>query len=61
MTKVQSDVMLELPNVMMKLSNVKKNNGLTEVDKSTVRCDICIDQCDDGTVKCEKTNYGKLG
>ena len=29
MTKVQSNIMLELPNVMIKPSNVRKNKGTT--------------------------------
>ena len=42
-TKVQSDVMLVLPNVTMKLSNVRKqimeNYGTIECDKSMVTCE----------------------
>ena len=46
-TKVQSHLMLVLPNVTMELSNVrKKNKGTTEYGKSTVICDA-------GTVQCE--------
>ena len=38
-TKVQSHVMLVLPNMMMKLLNVKKkHNGSTECDRSMVIC-----------------------
>ena len=46
--------MLVLPNVTMKPSNVRKNKGITECDKSTVKCDIGIAQCEDCTIKCKK-------
>ena len=54
MKKVQSHVMLVLHNVRMVPSNVRKNKGITECDKSTITCDINITQCEDGTIKCEK-------
>ena len=38
--KVRSHEMLVLPNVTIKLSNMKKNYGTTECDKSTVKCDV---------------------
>ena len=38
--KVLSHEMLVLPNVTIKLSNMKKNYGTTECDKSTVKCDV---------------------
>ena len=34
--------MLELDNVKMKLSNVRKNKRITECNKSTVTCDVDI-------------------
>ena len=46
--------MLELHNVRMKPSNVRKNKGTIECDKSIVICDVGIAQYEDGTVKCEK-------
>ena len=55
MAKVQSNVMLVLPNVTMEPSNVrKKNKGTIECDKSTVTCDVGNAQCDNGTIKCEE-------
>ena len=41
-TKVQSHVMLVLPNVTIRPSNVRGKKGTTECDKSTVRCNIGI-------------------
>ena len=41
-TKVQSHVMLVLPNVTIGPSNVRGKKGITECDKSTVRCNIGI-------------------
>ena len=53
--KIRSYVMLILPNVTIKLSNVrKKNRGITKYDKITVICDVDTVQYKDGTVKCEK-------
>ena len=31
-----------------------KNNGIIECGKSTVRCDVHITVCDNGTIKCKK-------
>ena len=53
-TKVMSNVMLELHNVRMKPLNVRKNKETTEFDKRTVTYDVGIAQCEDETVKCEK-------
>ena len=61
--------MLVLPNMIMKLLNVRKNKGTTKYDKSkntcdisTVQSDISTAQCDDGTIKCSVlvTWYSKL-
>ena len=39
--KVRLDMMLILPNITMKLSNMwKKNKGTTKYDKSTVICNV---------------------
>ena len=46
--------MLVLPNVTIEPSNVRKNKGTTECDKSTITRDVSIVQCDNGTVKCEE-------
>ena len=46
--------MLILHNVRMVPSNVRKNKGITECDKSTVIYDIGTAQCEDGTIKYEK-------
>ena len=46
--------MLVLHNVRIVPSNVKKNNGTTECDKSTITCDVSTTQYDDGIIKCEK-------
>ena len=39
-TKVLSNVMLVLPNLTMKPSNVRKNKGATTCDKRTVTYDV---------------------
>ena len=47
--------MLILLNVTIEPSNMsKKNKGNTKCDKSTVTCDVGINQYDNGTVKYEK-------
>ena len=39
--KVRLDMMLILPNITMKLSNMwKKNKGTTKYDKSTIICNV---------------------
>ena len=38
--KVQSYVMLILPNVIIESSNVRKKKGIVECDKSTVTCNV---------------------
>ena len=47
--------MLVLHNMRMVPSNVEKNNGTTECDKSTVTYDVSTAQCKAGTIKCEVT------
>ena len=47
-------MILELHNVRIELSSMKKSKGTTQCDKRIVICDIVTAQCDDGTVKCEK-------
>ena len=56
MTKEQSHMILELYNVRIILSNVRKKQkkGTTKCDKSRVRSDVGTAQCDNETVKCEK-------
>ena len=54
MTKVQSHVMLVRHNMRMVASNVRKNKGTTECDKSTVISNVGNTQCEDDTIKCEK-------
>ena len=53
--KVQSKVMLELPNVTIKLSNVrkKKKKRTTECDKNVVTCNVDTTQYDNGIFKCD--------
>ena len=46
--------MLVLHTMMMISSNVRKNKGIAECDKSTVICDVGTTQCEDDTIKCEK-------
>ena len=46
--------MLELYNVRMKPSNVRKNKGTTKCDKITVTSDVGTAQYEDETVKCKK-------
>ena len=48
--------MLELYNVRMKPSNVRKNKGTTKCDKRTVTSDVGTAQYEDGIVKCKKKN-----
>ena len=52
--KVQSHVMLVLHNVRMVPSNVGKNKGTTEYDKSTITCDVSTTQYENDIIKCEK-------
>ena len=35
----------------IELTNVRKNKGTTECDKSIVICDVDTTQCKDGTIK----------
>ena len=53
MTKVLSNVMLELHNVRIEPSNMRKNKESTKYDKITVTCDVRTAQYESGTVKCE--------
>ena len=54
-TKVQLYVMLILPNMIMKSSNIrKKNKGTIECDKSIVTCNVDIAQYENDTIKCVK-------
>ena len=46
--------MLVLCNVRMIPSNMRKNKGTTECDKSTVIYDIGTAQCEAGIIKCEE-------
>ena len=48
--------MLELHNVMMEPSNVRKIMGTTKCEKIIVTYDVGTAQCEDGSVKCEKKN-----
>ena len=54
MIKVQSHLMLNLPNLWMVQLNVRKNKGTTECDKSTVTYDVGNIQCEEGTIKDKK-------
>ena len=54
MTKVQSYVIVVLYNVRKTPSNIRKNKGTIEFDKSTVTCGVGIAQYENGTIKCEK-------
>lgn len=57
MTKIQSHVILVLPNVTIKCV---KNKGTIKCDKSIITCDAGTVQYDDGIVKCEKTDKGTI-
>ena len=48
--------MLELHNVRMEPTNVrkKKSKGTTKCEKRIVTCDVGITQYENGTIKCEK-------
>ena len=48
--------MLVLYNVRMIPSNVRKNKGTTEYDKSIITCEVYTIQCEDNTIKYEKKN-----
>ena len=47
-------MILTLPNMIMKPSNVRKNKGTTECDKSTVISDVGNTQCEDDTLNVRK-------
>ena len=51
--------MLDLYNIRMIPSNVRKNRGTPECDKSTVTYNIEPAQYEDDTIKCEK-NKGTM-
>ena len=42
----------------MESSNVRKNKGTAECDKSRNTCDVGTAKCEDETVKCEKKIKG---
>ena len=46
--------MLELHNVRMEPSNVRKNKGTAKCEKRTVTYDVETAQCENGIVKCEE-------
>ena len=55
MRKELSHVMLELHNVRMESSNVRKKIKVTtKSEKRIITYDVGIAQCEDETVKCEK-------
>ena len=55
MRKEQSHVMLELHNVRIDPSSVrKKGKRTTQCNKRTVICDVVTAQYEDGTVRCEE-------
>ena len=54
MTKLKSYVTIVLHNVRTAPSNVRKNKGTIECEKSKVKCDVVTAQYEDGTIKCEK-------
>ena len=53
--------MLVLHNVRMVPSNVRKNKGTIECDKSTVISDVRTAQYEDGIIKCEEKKKKKKG
>ena len=55
---VRSNVMLVLPSVIMEPSNVRKNKGTTNVNKSIVTYDIGTAQYEDGAIKYERKKKG---
>ena len=46
--------MLVLHNVRMVQSNMRKNKGTTECDKSSITCDVSTAQCKDDIIKYKK-------
>ena len=64
-TKVQSHVMLVLPNVTIEPLNVRKKKRKEKkenywCDKSTVTCDVGTAKFEDSTIKCEKKIWVQL-
>ena len=53
-TKIETNTILVLLNVIMEPSNLGKNKGTTICDRRTVKFDIGTAQCDNGTIKFEK-------
>ena len=45
--------MLALPNVIMRLLNVRKKNAI-ECEKGTIKCDVGTAQYDNGTIEKKK-------
>ena len=60
MVKVQSYVMLILPNMTMEPSNVRKKKKTIECGKSRVIWYVGIAYYNNRTIKCEKTNKGTI-
>ena len=54
-------MLVVLHNVKMVPSNVRKNKGTIECNKSTVISDVRTAQYEDGTIKCEKKKKKKKG
>ena len=50
--KVQSNVMLVLPNMTIEPSIVRKKKWTTKHDKSTVTCNLGIAKFENGAIKC---------
>ena len=53
MTKELPNVILELHNMNMEPSNVRKNKGTTKCDKKSIICDIRTTQYKDVIIKCD--------
>ena len=47
-------MILVLHNVRMTSSNMRKNKGITECNKSTVTYDVGATKCEDGIIKYKK-------
>ena len=59
-TKVLSNVILVLPNVIMEPSNMRKNKGTTKCDKIKITCDVITTQCEDGISNMRKKKKESL-
>ena len=58
--KLWSDVILVVLTVMIEQSIVRKKQGNTRYDNSTIKSNISTAQCNNGTVKFENKKQGNI-